>query len=417
MKSFTLSRFLFMICIWWSIAITSTIDDNIIHEQQTTHQGTTIRQKDDLNATKPNIINMTSDTVNYSHDFFYSKDLQKVCHAQVNEFIWKCPSSSSSSSEEKIFKFRTTEDEINQNLLIWYLQSINEIDIIEMDNRTLNHQIQFYVKMNEQKISLSRLYPTYPKISGFEILQFITNLAFQCKFFIDIHDASDVSTIYTALYGKGYYEYHFKGINLNQNFRFKKIVVREKSFLDCFEENIRSHHVETGGSVFESLPQMFYENIETCENAFVPVEFCPITFKTHFIFYKESIQTCINWSSIGGYQGITKPFHRFDITFEDIVRIMKKRKQTSNNVNFVKINWKMDTQIIKTYAEIKAQIFDTSFLMNLFSRIFKDCFFNLQKQKSNQCWSEPNPEDIFKLYLRPCVIPNINLFLKYYTIV
>jgi hypothetical protein len=48
--------------------------------------------------------------------------------------------------------------------------------------------------------------------------------------------------------------------------------------------------------------------------------------------------------------------------------------------------------------------------MELFSKIFELCFVELEKQKSN-----PNPEDIFKLYLRPCVIPNINLNLKYYT--
>ena len=66
--------------------------------------------------------------------------------------------------------------------------------------------------------------------------------------------------------------------------------------------------------------------------------------------------------------------------------------------------------MIKTYDEIKTQIFDLSFLMELFSNIFELCFFELEKQKS-----DPNPEDIFKLYLRPCVIPNINLFLRYYT--
>jgi hypothetical protein len=89
-----------------------------------------------------------------------------------------------------------------------------------------------------------------------------------------------------------------------------------------------------------------------------------------------------------------------------MTRIMKKKKQS----NFVKINWDLDNKILKTYDEIKTQIFDTSFLMKLFSNIFELCFFELEKTKS-----DPNPEDIFKLYLRPCVIPNINLFLKYRT--
>jgi len=70
----------------------------------------------------------------------------------------------------------------------------------------------------------------------------------------------------------------------------------------------------------------------------------------------------------------------------------------------------LDKKIIKTYDEIKTQIFDTSFLKELLSNIFELCFVQLEKQKP-----KPNPEDIFKLYLRPCVIPNINLFLKYYT--
>ena len=85
-------------------------------------------------------------------------------------------------------------------------------------------------------------------------------------------------------------------------------------------------------------------------------------------------------------------------------------KKIQSNISLGKINWGLDKNIIKTYDEIKIQIFDTSFLMKLFSQIFELCFVELEKQKSN-----PNPEDIFKLYLRPCVIPNINLFLKYYT--
>lgn len=69
-----------------------------------------------------------------------------------------------------------------------------------------------------------------------------------------------------------------------------------------------------------------------------------------------------------------------------------------------------EKQIINSYDKIKADIFDASLLMRIFSNIFELCFFEMEKRKS-----DPNPEDIFKLYLRPCVIPNINLFLKYYT--
>jgi hypothetical protein len=88
--------------------------------------------------------------------------------------------------------------------------------------------------------------------------------------------------------------------------------------------------------------------------------------------------------------------------------LKRKKKQKSNLLNnFVKT---FDNQIIKTYDQIKTEIFDTSFLKKLFSKIFYLCFFELEKQCPN-----PNPEDIFKIYLRPCVIPNINLFLKYYT--
>jgi len=114
-------------------------------------------------------------------------------------------------------------------------------------------------------------------------------------------------------------------------------------------------------------------------------------------------------SNIGGYPDITLFLSQFFyITSKDITRIMN-RKQRSH-VNFIKINQELNNKVIKTYEEIKTQIFNTSFLMELFSQIFKLCFFELEKQKS-----DPNPEDIFKLYLKPCVIPNINLFLKYYT--
>jgi len=311
-----------------------------------------------------------------------------------------------SDSEAKVLKFRTIDD---SSLLTWYLKSINGIDIVEMSPGTDHHQIQFHVKIYEQKILLSRLYPTYPEISGFEILQFIANFAFQCKFLIEVHDAADVSTIYSALYGKRYYEYHFNGIDLSQNFLFKNIVVKKKSFLDCFKRNITFLLHKKTVSVLENLPQLFQTNILTCKDTFVPVEFCPITLNTHRIFYKESFQYCIDWFLIGGFQGMNPPISTFfEITSDDITRIMKKQKRS--NVSFVQTKWALDEKIIKTYDEIKTQIFDTSFLMQLFSKIFEFCFVELEKIKSN-----PNPEDIFKLYLRPCVIPNINLFLKYYT--
>merc|ERR1711925_52100 len=94
---------------------------------------------------------------------------------------------------------------------------------------------------------------------------------------------------------------------------------------------------------------------------------------------------------------------------EDMNRIMTKKKQSHLNTTFVKINRVLDKKILKTYDEIKTQILDTSFLMKLFSNIFQLCFFELENLKK----SSLNPEDIFKLYLRPCVIPNINL--KHYT--
>jgi len=347
---------------------------------------------------------MTSDTVEYSQDFFYAQDLKKICHAQVNEFIWKCP-----TSEEKILTFRTINDTTGYSLSTWYLKSINGIDIAKMDPKTDKPQIQFYVTIDEHRIILSRLYPTYPGISGFEILQFLASLAFQCKFFIDVVDASDISNVYSALYGTSYYGYHFKDIDLTQSFLFKRITVKKKTFLDCFGTKIKSHvHVITE-SLFESLPQLFDKNIQACENVSVPVEFCPITFSTQKFFYKKGFQYCIDWSLLGGFPGMIRPMSQlFEITSKDMTRIMNKKKQP--NINLVKISPDLDNKIIKTYDEIKTQIFDTSFLIKLFSNIFELCFFELEKIKS-----DPNPEDIFKLYLRPCVMPNINLFLKYRT--
>jgi len=160
------------------------------------------------------------------------------------------------------------------------------------------------------------------------------------------------------------------------------------------------------------LSQLFYQNIQACENAFVSVEFCPITFETQQIFYRKSIKICIDWSPIGGFPRESSPLdQRFQILPEDITRILMKKKQKSPNINnFVKLNLELNKKVIKTYDEIKIQIFDTSFLMGLFSKIFRLCWLELKEQKS-----DPNPEDIFKIYLRPCVIPNINRFLKYYT--
>jgi len=316
MKDFKLNLFLFII--WWSIVI-SSINEIDIHsglELQTIHQETTFKEID-LNADE-HTINMTSDTVNYSQEFFYTEDVQKICHAQVNEFVWKCPTTS--GSKEKHLKFRTITGTIfDSATFVWYLKSINEIDIVEMDSKTHMPQIQFYV-IDEQTIFLDRLYPTYPEISGFEILQFLANLAFQCKFLIHVLDGSDVSRVYSSLYGKTYYEYHFEGINLSQNFLFKKVIVKEKKFLQCFEENIRDS--------IEYLSKLFDKNIEICEKTFVSVEFCPITFETQHIFYKQSFQYCIDWSPIGRFPDVNLPFSQlFQINSEDMNRIMDKKKK------------------------------------------------------------------------------------------
>jgi len=401
MKGFKLSLFLFIT--WWSI-VSASVEDNSGIELQIIHQENTVKENN-LNANK-HVINIINNTVNYNQDYFYTEDLKKICHNQVNEFIWKCPTIS--DSEEKVLKFRTINDRIGFQFSSWYLKSINEIDIFEIDSNPDRHQIQFYVKIYKKTISLGTLYPTYPDISGFEILQFISNLALQCKFSIDVFDGSDISTVYSALYGKSYYEYHFEGINLSQNFLFKKIVVKKKTFLDCFEGKIRSPVYEEPVSLFGNLPQLYYKNIQACENAFLSVEFCPITFDTHRFFYEKSFQYCIDWSPLRGFPGITLPSSQlFEITPENLTRIMKKKKQP--DANFVKINRDLDEKVLKTYDEIKTQIFDTSFLMKLFSNIFELCFIELEKRKP-----DPNPEDILKLYLRPCVIPNINLFLKYH---
>jgi len=402
MKGFKLTLFLFTT--WWS-SVTASVEDNLALEPQTFHQGTTFKEND-LNADK-HVINMTNNSVNYNQEFFYTEDLKKICHNQVNEFVWKCPTTS--DSEEKVLKFRTINNHTGSSFLTWYLKSINEVDIVEMDRDSDRHQIQFYVKNYKSTIVLGRLYPTYPEISGFKILQFITNLAFQCKFFIEVFDASDISPIYSAFYSKSYYEYHFKGVELSQKFLFENIIVKKKTFLDCFEGKIRSPDRAKAVSLFDNLPTLFYKNIQACENRFVSVEFCPITFNTQQIFYEKSFQYCIDWSPLWGFPGTNlHMLQRFQISLDDINRIMKTKQES--NVNFVKINQisSIDKKIMKTYEEIKTQIFDTSFLIKLFSKIFEFCFVELEKQKSN-----PNPEDILKLYLRPCVIPNINLFLKY----
>jgi hypothetical protein len=227
MKGCKLTLFLFII--WWSI-VSASIDHISSLELQATHQENTFKEND-LNADE-HIVNMTSDNVNYSHDFFYRDDLKKICHGQVNEFVWKCPTIS--ENKEKILTFRTVELIAGKNdsslFSTWYLKSVNEIDIFEMHPRSYMHQIQFNVKIDTQTIILTALYPTYPEISGFEILQFISHLAFQCKFSIEVCDRSDISKVYSALYDQSYYKYHFKGVDLSQKFLFKNCCQKENIF-------------------------------------------------------------------------------------------------------------------------------------------------------------------------------------------
>ena len=67
----------------------------------------------------------------------------------MKEFVWKSPTIS--DSKENFLKFRTINDEMGFSISHWYLKSINEIDIIKMDPKTYNQQVQFYV-IEEQTI-------------------------------------------------------------------------------------------------------------------------------------------------------------------------------------------------------------------------------------------------------------------------
>jgi len=81
------------------------------------------------------------------------------------------------------------------------------------------------------------------------------------------------------------------------------------------------------GYFYHSLSKRFHQNIQACEETFVSVELCPISFNTQRLFYETSFQHCFDWSLIGGFSGKSLPgFQRFKITTEDIFRIMTTKK-------------------------------------------------------------------------------------------
>jgi len=113
---------------------------------------------------------------------------------------------------------------------------ISKWKLISVENKEHLGSILFQFYKEYMYIELTHLYPFYPKITGVDILQFISYFAFLCKKRIKIVDASNITPTYKIFYNTTYYEYVLKGKKLdvvkNQN---KEI--EQNFFLKCAKDN------------------------------------------------------------------------------------------------------------------------------------------------------------------------------------
>ena len=247
---------------------------------------------------------------------------------------------------------------------IWELARINGVrnfDPRQREEPTLT--ISFQIKKEEREIYLQDLYPTFPKVSGIDILQFVMSLSYVCDFTLTLKDQSDVSISYRQLYGFGYYENVITGLGIKMTNQNK--IISKKDFYECAShELLRLNNFSWVSRIEETL--------NSCQEKVINVQDCPV----HFLWLGKAIHYILlpicglnyKWTVL-----LSKPYFEFQITQKDLTQIFNKILPKSKPVLYPIV--KNCTSKVKDYKTVKKDVISLKFFEHAFDFCFPDSKF------------------------------------------
>jgi len=313
--------------------------------------------------------------------------LRQVCQGTRKSIVWELPIEGS-----KHLKFAELVQETKFNSVTWQLLFINKRpNFLPFPKAT--SMISFQILKEKKEIYLTDLYPTFPNVSGVDILQFIMALSYACGFTLSLEDESDISVSYRILYGSGYYENLIKGMGvgietINQN----NVIVKE-DFYNCANDQLR--HLELKDPV---VPISKFLN--SCVDNGVSIQDCPV----HFVWLGKAIH--YNLMPICGLNHapnkdlFLQPKLEFEIKPNDLSRIFNKLPPKSKPI--VPVSYpiiKNCTLRVKDLETIKEDVGS----LKLFKKAFDFCFHDLPIFTTLKLFT----------ILRGCVTETLNFLWKY----
>jgi hypothetical protein len=224
--------------------------------------------------------------------------------------------------------------------------------------------ISFQIRKDKKEIYLKYLFPTFPKVSGVDIIQFLMALSYSCGFSLDLQDASDISASYRLLYGVGYYDNLIKG---KTGGGIKNQIILFQNFYECAQLELLNLD-----------PTLrIDETVNSCEEKNISVIDCPV----HFLWLGNVIHSTLMLKCSVNYEqaeyNFSKPELEFQIIQRDITRIFNKIPPKSNPVLYpIEKNC---TPKEKDFETVKKDVKNIKFFKNAFDFCFLDPIFSALK--------------------------------------
>jgi len=282
--------------------------------------------------------------------------LKKICEEKRTSYTWQLP-----IGDKKALQFEELVHKGKFDLFYqtsWELININgEANFDPFQEKTLN--ISFQIRKDTKEIFIHSLYPTFPKVSGVDILQFLMSLSYVCDFSLTLKDESDISIPYRLLHGSGYYENLIKGHGVKKLTNQNKIILK-KAFYEC-----ANHELSKLDSLRRSA--LIDETLNSCQKKDISVQDCPV----HFLWLGNTIHYTLfpkcglnyKWPDL-----LPHPELEFHITPTDLTRIFNKSLPRSKPVLYPIV--KECTPKVKDYKTLKKDVISLKF----FQHAFEFCF-------------------------------------------
>ena len=292
--------------------------------------------------------------------------------------------------ESKVLTFtriKNLYEDDKETLHTWELSEVNGKEVFYFADT--DPSVYFTMKEEDDKgkyIELNALYPTFPTISGVDLLQFLSTLSFVCKQTLELIDASDVRIPYMLIYGKSYYDFILEGESPPLD---THITIKKEEFLNCLKNQLNLKH--------DLFHIKIIKNIKGCESQsqLIDPENCPLGFNIVGKFlYKKIFLRC-------GMKFSKKPREttgdQYVIRLVDWNRLMEKLPPIAN----VKPT-RISCTAIQNYDALRENLGDSSKIKENFQTAFEVCF----EEKE-----ETTPLILFKTIMR-CVSIQLNNFWK-----